>query len=333
MQYLRLHAHVEFVSGSQLGALYDLKRGQVRTVPLLLGRILEAFEENSLTQVLKQCFAGNQELFQRYTNFLVEGEWAFITTRPQQFPAASLQWESAFSLNTAVVAHDFLTPYDLVKALGELSAVGCRHLELQLHNYPTKGEESKVWGQIAAALQKGEFRRGTLVQTRDDGAVVSVADIDQHLKGWPRFGTVVLLAQNENRNFEAYGRKYYLRKVSTVAEYARKTWQQHPDTHFVGPTYFREARVANPYFNRRLAIDRGGAFKNDLLYGGQETFGVIGQRPIAEVIADPPFQARWQAGPDAIAETKDNPFRYCLRYDRALTINSGSMASWSSSPA
>ncbi|MEM9258507.1 MAG: hypothetical protein AAGA62_02605, partial [Bacteroidota bacterium] len=126
------------------------------------------------------------------------------------------------------------------------------------------------------------------------------------------------------------GRKYHLRQANTIAEYARNTWRCRPDTHFVGSAYFREARIANPYFNRRLAIDRNGHFKNDLLYGGPETFGQVGQHSVRGVITDPEFRRRWLAGPDTITDTKDNPLRYCLRYDRALIASSGTLSTaWS----
>ncbi|MEM9261791.1 MAG: hypothetical protein AAGA62_19270, partial [Bacteroidota bacterium] len=207
MEHLRLYAHVEYVKGSQLGALYDLQSGRVRTVPLVLGKLLEGFASTSLKGALEEYFGGDQGIFQRYVDFLVQGKWAFITTRPECFPAASRKWESAYALNTAIVAHDFRKPYDLCQVIDELSAVGCRHLELQLHNYPVEVSGSEAWEQIGSALRKGEFRRGTLVQASDDGAEkISVAAIDQFLQDWPRFGTVVLLGQAANSNFEAKGR-------------------------------------------------------------------------------------------------------------------------------
>lgn len=331
MEYLRLYAHVEYVTGSQLGALYDLQSGRVRTVPLVLGRLLEGFASTSLKDTLKEYFGGDEGIFRRYVDFLVQGKWAFITTRPECFPPASRAWESAYALNSAIIAHDFRKPYDLCQLIAELSAVGCRHLELQLHNYPTGENGSEAWSKIGSALRKGEFRRGTLVHTSDNRAEkIEVAVIDQYLEDWPRFGTVVLLGQKESRNVDSGGRKYHLRQVKTLAEYALNTWQQHPNTHFVGSAYFREARIANPYFNRRLAIDREGNFKNDLLYGGPETFGQVGQHSITAVIVDPKFRRRWLAGPDTITETKDNPLRYCLRYDRALSASAGTAATvWS----
>ena len=162
---------------------------------------------------------------------------------------------------------------------------------------------------------------------------ISPAQIEKRLKRWPRFGTVVILGQKENRNLKIGKRKYHLRTVNNLMDYAKKTWEANADTHFVGPAYFREARVANPYFNRRLAIDRQGNFKNDLLYGGEESFGSVGKRAIQEVITDSKFQRRWLASPDTIMETAGNPMRYCLRYDRAIVANSDGASTWSFSQA
>lgn len=333
MQYLHLYAHVKFVAGQQQGALYDLQGGKVQAAPLVLENILNAFRQKPMPEVLKECFGANASLFNRYVDFLLKGNWAFITTRPAHFPTASLAWESPYKINTAIVAHDTRNCYDLPAALQQLSQVGCRHLELQLHNYMISDNTEDDWRQITDALQQTEFRRGTLVLSRDQTEVIDHLTVENLLKNWPRFGTVVILGQEENQTLEINGRKYYLRKAKTLADYAAKTWQLHQQTHFVGPAYFREAQIANPYFNRRLAIDSNGNFKNDLLYGGQENFGKIGKRSIAAVITDPEFQKRWFAGPDKIKDVVDNPLRYCLRYDRPIKANSDVAESWSFSEA
>jgi len=333
-QHLRLHAHVEFVSGSQHGALYDLQGGRVRTVPLVLQTIIQAFLRHSVEEVLQECFNGNEAIFQRYTDFLVKGNWAFLTAKPERFPTANRSWDSPYPINTGVVAHDFLSPYDLPAALRELSDIGCRHLELQLYNYPTVESNKEAWEIISKTLKKCEFRRGTLVLGGEQTAVkgLSPDGLENYFVKWPRFGTMVVLGQDEDRNLTIGKRKYYLRKVDQLTDYAKKTWKFRPDTHFVGPAYFREARIANPYFNRRLAIDRWGNFKNDLIHGGQDSFGKIGQRTINNVLKDPQFLERWFAGPDAIVETSDNPFRYCLRYDRAICRDDAAKG-WSFSAA
>ncbi len=331
MKYLQLHAHVQFVKGSELGALYDLQRGKVHTAPLIMEQVLEAYANMPLTEVLNQCFGGNKEIFDRYTQFLLGGGWAFITAHPQRFPVASLALGSPYRIHSAIVAHDFLRPYDISQALGELSDVGSRHLELQLYHYPTVGKTADTaWAAVGEALRAGEFRRCTLVISPTmDASPIALETIAGYLQDWPRIGTVVMLGQRDDRSLEQYGQQYHLRRALTIGEYARKTWELHPDTNFVGPNYFREAKVANPYFNRRLAIDPAGNFKNDLLYGGKDTFGKVGERPIREVIADPNFQRRWQAGPDAIAQTKSNPLRYCIRYDRPIEADPSNPAAWS----
>ncbi|MEL7161169.1 MAG: hypothetical protein AAFN92_10460 [Bacteroidota bacterium] len=334
MSFLQLHAQVKFVAGQQVGALYDLQGGRIRSVPLVLGSLLDSFASLPLQEILHQVFGGDEALFRRYTDFLLREDWAFVTDRPECYPPASLAWESAYRLNTAIVAHAPDSPYSLAAALEELSAAGCRHLELQLRDYPTEDEREAVWRQIGNVLGKCEFRRGTLVQSGAQAAgSVSVTTVGQRIRNWPRFGTVVLLGRAENRNLEHEGKRYHLRKAPTLAEYARRTWQRNPQTHFVGPAYFREARVANPYFNRRLAVTAEGRFKNDLLYGGAEDFGRVGARPIAEVIADPVFRERWFASPDKITETKGDPMRYCLRYDRAIRRAATGGAEWSFSAA
>lgn len=333
--YLRLRANIEFVKGHQLAALYDLQAGRVRTVPLVLESILKAFHAASTQEVLKTTFAGNDAIFQRYTDFLLKEKWAFVTTQPERYPPANLSWESPYAINAGIIAHDCLQPYDLPAALRELSAVGCRSLELQLHNYSLEGRNRKAWNQIGTALQQGEFRRGTLVLGLDNKAesTVSPEKVENYLANWPRFGTIVLLGQDQNQDLDIGTRKYHLRTVKNLSEYATKTWELRPNVHFVGPAYFRESRVANPYFNRRLAIDSKGYFKNDLLYGGQETFGRVGDRPIKETINDPIFQQRWWANPDRITETAGDPLRYCLRYDRAITADPKDPTSWSFSLA
>lgn len=327
MEHLRLHAHVHFVPGSTNGALYDLRSGRVRTVPPVFEAVLSAFSNHPMATLLVDFFGGDEALMQQYVKFLVGGNWAFLTSWPERFPQADDSWEIPFALSTAIVAHDFHEPYALAPLLEELSLAGCRHLELQLHNYPLGEEGADVWHQIGLILRKCEFRRGTLVLGEDQRAKeVSPEGIHLLLKNWPLFGTVVLLGQSQRQETSLHGRSYHLRKVTDLKAYAEATWKQRPDAHFVGPAYFREARSANPFFNRRLAVDRKGNFRNDLLHGGHETFGRVGERSIAEVLADGKFLAKWKAGPDAIASVKNNPLRYCLRYDRALVRNSAADA-------
>lgn len=328
MEHLRLHAYVHFVPGEPNGALYNLRSGRVRTVPPVFEAVLSAFSSYPLTTVLADFFGGDEALLQQYVDFLVGGDWAFLTSWPERFPPADDSWEIPFALSTAIVAHDFHEPYALAPLLEELSLAGCRHLELQLHNYPFGEEAAEVWHEMGRMLRRCEFRRGTLVLGEDQGAkMVCPEGIDRLLMNWPLFGTVVLLGQNERQDTSLNGRTYHLRRVTSLKAYAESTWQQRPDAHFIGPSYFREALSANPFFNRRLAVDRTGSFRNDLLYGGQETYGKVGARSVAEVLADGEFLARWKAGPDTITNVKGNPLRYCLRYDRAL-VRSSAAGSW-----
>jgi hypothetical protein len=298
----------------------------VRTVPSVFEAVLSAFSSQPLPTVLTEFFGENEVLLQRYVDFLVGGDWAFLTRWPERFPSADVTWETPFALSTAIVAHDFHQPYMLGPLLEELSSAGCRHLELQLYNYPQ--EDISSWHQVGELLKKCEFRRGTLVLGEVKGARnLCPEDIDQLLMNWPRFGTVVLLGQNERGDINLSGRSYHLRQVNDLKGYAAATWRQRPAAHFVGPAYFREASYANPFFNRRIAVDRQGDFRNDLLHGGGQTYGRVGERSVAEVIGDGAFLARWKAGPDVIANVQSNPLRYCLRYDRAL-LRSPETGAW-----
>lgn len=328
MEHLRLHAHVHFVPGRPHGALYDLRLGRVRTVPPVFEAVLSAFSSQDLTALRSGFFGDDEALLQRYVDFLVGGDWALLTAWPERFPAADTSWETPFALSTAIVAHDFREPYALGTLLEELSLAGCRHVELQLHNYPLGDAGVSHWRQLGTLLSGCEFRRGTLVLGEGKGAEsVRPEDIHRLLTNWPRFGTIVLLGRNERQDTTLHGRAYHLRRVTDLKAYAEATWQQRPDAHFVGPAYFRQARSANPFFNRRIAVDRAGCFRNDLLYGSHQSYGRVGERSVAEVLADGEFLARWKAGPDAIASVRNNPLRYCLRYDRAL-VRSAEAGGW-----
>lgn len=329
MEYLHLHANVHFVPGQPHGALYDLRGGRVRKTPPVFEAVLSAFSEQPLSTVLADFFGGDKVLLKRYVDFLVGGDWAYLTPSPELFPHPDSNWDSPFSLSTAIVAYDFCKPFELRPLLKELSSVGCRHLELQLYNFCCTDEAGTAWRDIGTLLSKCEFRRGTLVLGEDKGAGKARPEaIHRLLTNWPRFGTIVVLGQQQREDVELYGRNYHLRRFSDLKEYATTTWEHHPSAHFVGSAYFREARSANPYFNRRIAVDRGGYFRNDLLYGGAETFGCIGERSVVEVLKDEGFIARWTARPDVITCVKNNPLRYCLRYDRAL-VKSPVAGEWS----
>jgi|GEM_PF-4193064 hypothetical protein len=324
MNHLRLHAHVHFVPGQPQGALYDLRHGRVRTVPPVIEAVLSAFSTQPLSTLLADFFNHDEALLQGYVDFLVGGDWAFLTPRPERFPLADVSWETPFALSTAIVAHDFCKPYALGPLLKGLSRAGCRHLELQLHNYPLEEGSASPWHQLGRLFERYEFRRGTLVLGAGGGAKnIRPEDLHRLLNHWPRIGTVVLLGQNQRQDTSLHGRSYHLRRVTDLKAYAAATWRQHPDAHFVGPAYFREARVANPFFNRRIAVDCAGNFRNDLLHGGDQTYGRVGECSVTDVLANPEFLARWKAGPDAIANVRSNPLRYCLRYDRALVRSPG----------
>jgi hypothetical protein len=309
--YLRLYAHNQIVPGENRAALYDLQAGRVRFIPPALVPLLAQLADQPVAKIRDTYFAESPEILQRYLDFILREDWGFYTQNPERYPALDLSWESPHRLTTAIVAHDAVdSPFTLADALREIDAIGCQHLELQLFRYrPT----AAPWRQLGAWLSECEFRRMTLIT--DLGDLLDAPLADTLFATLPRLARIYSLGAKNKATADSHRGDLYYTDRQTVGALAASLDRE--QQYIISSTYFREALVANPYFNRRVAVDAQGGIRNDLLHA-TTVFGQVGTDSIETVIHREAFRARWRAKPDTIRQVRNAAERYCLPYDRPL---------------
>ncbi|PWK23908.1 SPASM domain peptide maturase of grasp-with-spasm system [Arcicella aurantiaca] len=296
--YFKLFAHNIPVLGKERSAIYDLQKGEIVFIPNILFQIIQDLKQSSLAIVKNQYAPKQPELFDNYIDFLIKKDLGFKTKSPESFPEIDLSYQVPAGIYNAVIESDF-EQYDISLAINSLDELLCRHLELRLQ---INGIEEDFLLQFFREINHKSFRSMVVfIEYRpelwqEDWAI-------KVFEACRKIEQLIIINCPISFKSDQYTDKiiYTTQSLDELSIYKKR--------YIVNINYFSEALHFNPFYNRKVCIDKEGNIKNDLREN--HAWGNVEKDNLLKVIDSEEFKSIWEASPDKIEGLKDSPLRYC----------------------
>lgn len=306
--YFKLFAHNIPVSGKEKSAIYDLQKGEIVFIPNILFQIIQDLKQNPLATIKHQYAPNQPELFESYVDFLIKKDLGFKTKSPESFPEIDLSYQVPAGIYNAVIESDF-EQYDMNLVINSLDELLCRHLELRLQ---INQVEEDFLLSFFQKINHKSFRsivvfmeyRAELWQ--EDWAI-------KVFESCQKIEQIIVINCPIAFKSDQYTDKiiYTTQSIEALSIYKKR--------YIVNINYFTEALHFNPFYNRKVSIDKAGKIKNDLR--DNHNWGSVEDNDLIEVVGCQEFKNIWEASPDNIEGLKDSPLRYCQFFPFQLSKN------------
>jgi SPASM domain peptide maturase of grasp-with-spasm system len=305
--YFKLFAHNIPVKGKDKGAIYDLQKQQIIPIPNIMCDILTELNEDSVENITKKYAPDSPELIHNYLNIIKQKDLGCEVFSLAEFPNLSYDWMSSSPINVAVVEHTF-EHYNLHKILFQLDELLCKHLEFRL-TLPTANEY--VLEKMLDFVEGNIFKSMTLLL---DYQSVDMQKMESAFEKCKKIDLIVVHDSPFTIKSEQHPRNILFTELSLEEMKA-----QTQGKYIVNRSYFMESQHYNPYYNRKVCIDRFGNIKNSLTQ--DYDFGNVNQQSLKDVVMSENFQTLWHAKPDRVMELKDSALRYATCFTDDLEID------------
>ena len=306
--YFKLFAHNIPVSGKEKSAVYDLQKGEIVFIPNILFQIIQELKQNPLVTIKHQYAPNQPELFDNYIDFLIKKDLGFKTKSPESFPEIDLSYQVPAGIYNAVIESDF-EQYDINLAINSLDELLCRHLELRLQINEINED---ILLRFFQKINHKSFRSIVVFMEyraelwHEDWAI-------KVFESCQKIEKMVVVNCPIGFKSDQYADKiiYTTQSIEELSIYKKR--------YIVNINYFSEALHFNPFYNRKVCIDKEGKIKNDLR--DNHNWGKIYENDLIEVVDSQGFKSIWDASPDKIEGLKDSPLRYCQFFPFQLSQN------------
>ncbi|MGM0496006.1 MAG: grasp-with-spasm system SPASM domain peptide maturase [Bacillota bacterium] len=298
MKFLKLYSCCKIIDGYARSIIVDLQRLKYDFIPKALSFIIKEFNDKCIEEVKLQYTNEEIEYIEEYISFLLEQEYAFKTSNPNDFPEISTDFYIPNIISNASINLDFDNITNLrliIKLLNELS---CIALELRI-NYPV--DLIDLFKNIE--LRKTKLQHINIILKNEDNllnnSIVDLLEI-------PQIKTVYIYNSNTTKKvFNKYKTKavYYIN-----SDNLRSCGKIRPENFIPSIKVFNESMNFNSCLNRKISFDLDGSVKNCNF--SKNVIGNIFQDGINKLIENKEFNKYWNLTKDNIDICKDCEFRY-----------------------
>lgn len=312
--YFKLYASIIPVRGKHRSALYDLDGQTIHIIPQVIYDLLQWLKQYP-PEHIGRCFPpGAEKLLQEAVRKMERNDWGFYTDEPERFPPLSLQWHCPARIQIAVIEYAF-QHYTLEPVIQQLDELLCQHVEIRVMAVRSEksGYAQRIF-RLLELLEQKTIRSATLLIPYAELDLTTVSGL---FRQCPKLYRCIL--------YEApVDKRYDLGKNEQVFLVSRALHTPYPSIprYIVNREFFCESLRYNPWYNRKVCIDRYGNIKSDLKH--PQSFGRLPMQTLEQVISLPGFRALWHAGPDKIPSAKHSELRYAMIHRLSGTTRPGS---------
>ena len=319
---LRLHADCRPVRGARNGAIYDLTRRRIVSVPVAYLDVLAAVEGRYTREDLARDAAGDDRArgMAAFVRHLLQEELADFMDTPERFPPIAEGWQAPCAIHNAIVDVDAVH-HDFAQLIAQLDRLGCLYLQIRCYSDLLSLDDLDAIGRAAAdtSLRSLELllpysRRypsaglEALVRTHLLYARVALHSAPED-GGWRvEFGDRAGEGISETRTIQMFRTRLTSSDDCGVIVEGSLLPPALP--------LFMELRSFNGCLNGKIAIDAEGAIRNCPSFDGD--FGRLETMPLADVARDPRFRSVWSVAKDSIEVCRDCELRYACTDCRAF---------------
>lgn len=299
-EYFLLYSFCPLVKGQNEVIVFDTIRNRCIYVP-------EFFEvlhnELSRAYTVKEIIEEHKEYedeLNRLLSYLIEEGFGFLTNEPEQYPRLEYKRSSPEVIKSAIIEIEDPNHVNYFELFSDLEKLQCANLELWIHN----SQLCVFMEMILKKFHSSKIKNFTILV---DATSMSIEEediwrslTDKYLK----VGSIVFYNSDKEQTFS---KKHFYK---TKLDLYNMNFSNEPYSKMImNQDFFIESQFCNPFFYKRVNIDKVGNIKN--FFAFKNHFGNVNYDKLSEVVLSEKFQSLWYITNDHILEIKDSAFRYC----------------------
>nr|WP_321247302.1 hypothetical protein [uncultured Psychroserpens sp.] len=306
-KYFKLYSYNVPVQGDESAIIVSFQNSNYTEIPQFLCEILINFEGKEIKDIEK-AYDDESNTILSYFKDLVKKEIGFFTDTPDNYPKIEFKWESPEMIKSAVIEIDSFEALNYEKLLKNLDELNCKHLEFWFSDKYT----FNALKQLLINTEDSTLRSISIILPfkKNIDSFISLSDNTSKLTDIQVYNCPKRILLPEKN---IYGIKDDIDKDF----FKHKNYEN--DEYIIYVDFFSESIKYNPYYNKKVCIDKEGYIKNCLSH--KNRFGNIKHDNLKEIIQTEDFQDLWFACNDKIEEFKGSPFRYIMFNSNELRKN------------
>jgi SPASM domain peptide maturase of grasp-with-spasm system len=309
--YFKIYSNCIPVKGAKRSIICDLQYGRYLFIPNTLYEILLLVNKNYSINSIKKTFSNTLDVgISSYFNFLVEEEWGFYTSTPNNFPKLDLTWENPSEITNAIIDCNSKSNLDFRKIFKGLEDLGCETIQVRLFWKAS----SNFIREVCNIYMQHSFTYLEIITSFDSD--IGILEYKELFSKILSLRLLVLYASDKNEIIEVDNTVFNKIVKSTDNISSCLGCGVVSKEYFTSNVqHFTEAQKHNTCLNRKISIDVNGNIKN--CPSMPNDFGNIESNTLAEVLEKRGFKKFWNINKDQISICKDCEFRYICTDCRA----------------
>lgn len=320
--HVMLSASCAFVEGSDLALIYDFQRHTGLRVPPVLRRILHDLSKSSQRSVrvglLRTSDPSLTGVLDATLRAGLRAGVLQLTATPERFPLRPFLFDPPAEITDAILDLGEEVPYDLGALFAELRSLGCEHVLLRC----TRKEPLLFIAEVMSGLaDKPPLFVEWWVLFSDSFSREALRDL---CRRHARITSLLLFGAPADAEWQrtrsGIGNILALKRsmpLDSEAESAPAISELGVDAQL-----YAESQQAHAAFHRKLAVSQAGEIKN--APASRQSFGLVGQRALREIVVTPEFRRLGRIGKDQIEGCRDCAYRHaCVDPREPLPTHSG----------
>ncbi len=295
--FFKFHASCVIVNGINCGNIYDLRRGNLYTLP---NSILDVFEEYSVKGLIKlqKDYEQQAEIVNSYLDYFIENELIFFTNNIDNFPSINTKFNKPHLLDILIIEID---NYDKTKKIffenDVVSKLGFS--EIVLISSKNSLDNLK---KILLILDNSKVQTITYIV---DYNYFCEKEFSYLTNNYFRLNSVFIY--NCSKKLKNKKESSFIFTKDTLKKLLNRKISS---TNDLVPNIdsFVESQKYNLFYNRKVFIDNENnikhSFDDSIIYGNLE------KQSIEEILLQSDFKKLWNITKDQITVCKDCELRY-----------------------
>ncbi|VTR36674.1 grasp-with-spasm system SPASM domain peptide maturase [Sphingobacterium thalpophilum] len=312
--YLVLFPSCKLVKGAKRSIICDLKSGVYATVPHSLYNLIENLLFTPYDKYKNSLSESDQEILEEYREYLIEHQFAFFTSNPNNFSVINEEFFTPSIVTNAIIKVAKTSSHNFGYLFSQLSDLGCKAIEFRFSDIVLRSGLEEILDLLRQTRVQSvnlflKFASYLLIE--------GIRDLVDRYK----FITSINIYNSPFTSND------YIDNTHTTIKYTIGSNVDNlccgdisPSNFAVNIPMYTEALKYNTCLNRKISIDESGEIKN--CPSLNSSYGNLKNVRLEEVVFNDDFRKMWEVNKDIISVCRDCEFRYICLDCRAFTHGS-----------
>lgn len=298
-KYYSLYPHCFIVKGKDKNIIFNAQHKSITFITPDIISFMESFGTYS-TLELKDIYKNRENNYLSIIDFLKKRHLIFERQNNDIFTPINYDYESPEYITHMVI--EYSEEYDLNMLINAMDKMLTKYLELRFINPLSSKDYNKIRNYLTT-IYNTTIRSIQIVANYEN--LESLLKIVNQKDFSYVINSIFYNSPYNGKNIIGNKAIWLIKQSYDITKSMNNSYQ---DELVLNLRFFIEAHYRNPYYNKRLCIDRYGNIMNCLK--NKRIFGNINDSKLEDIITHTDFRELWHVTPDMITNIRDNPLRY-----------------------